>query len=268
MFASTLTSGSTSAGNRTFLIRLPPAMSEPDGIRQRGRKPVPRQDAAEHEDCVRLHAWRFVRNDLREDERVDQQQQQRVDEGPEEAEHGAAIARLQVARHEAPDQPAVSNREVGIEDCAEQLRADSSATRDLQPDERLEQGDPRPLEVDVASSASRAALPRASWRLRRGPASISCRRLRDLRQDRDAIGLHFHEPECDREIVLFPVPGDTTARPPAAWRAAAYGRAARRDSPRSPGICTSSTCSFTSRRSAETICSCRCEGIGGIAIVR
>ena len=29
MFASTLTSGSTSAGNRTFLIRLPPAISEP-----------------------------------------------------------------------------------------------------------------------------------------------------------------------------------------------------------------------------------------------
>ena len=29
MFASTLTSGSTSAGKRTFLIRLPPAISEP-----------------------------------------------------------------------------------------------------------------------------------------------------------------------------------------------------------------------------------------------
>ena len=30
MFASTLTIGSTSAGNMTFLIRLPPAMSDPD----------------------------------------------------------------------------------------------------------------------------------------------------------------------------------------------------------------------------------------------
>ena len=30
MFASTLTIGSTSAGNSTFLIRLPPAISEPD----------------------------------------------------------------------------------------------------------------------------------------------------------------------------------------------------------------------------------------------
>ncbi len=29
MFASTLTIGSTSAGNSTFLIRLPPAISEP-----------------------------------------------------------------------------------------------------------------------------------------------------------------------------------------------------------------------------------------------
>ncbi len=30
MFASTLTIGSTSAGNSTFLIRLPPAISDPD----------------------------------------------------------------------------------------------------------------------------------------------------------------------------------------------------------------------------------------------
>ena len=29
MFASTLTSGSTSAGNSTFFMRLPPAMSDP-----------------------------------------------------------------------------------------------------------------------------------------------------------------------------------------------------------------------------------------------
>ena len=30
MFASTLTIGSTSAGNSTFLIRLPPVISEPE----------------------------------------------------------------------------------------------------------------------------------------------------------------------------------------------------------------------------------------------
>ena len=30
MFARTLTIGSTSAGNSTFLIRLPPAMSDPE----------------------------------------------------------------------------------------------------------------------------------------------------------------------------------------------------------------------------------------------
>ena len=46
-----------------------------------------------------------------------------------------------------------------------------------------------------SSARCRAASARA--------ASISCRRLRDLRQDRDAIGLHFDEPECDRQIVLF-----------------------------------------------------------------
>ena len=58
MFASTLTSGSTSAGNSTFLIRLPPAMSEPDASDQRRREPGPRQDAAEHEQRVRLQLLR------------------------------------------------------------------------------------------------------------------------------------------------------------------------------------------------------------------
>ena len=60
MFASTLTIGSTSAGNSTFLIRLPPEISEPDGFDQRRGEPGPRQDAAEHEQRVRLHARRCV----------------------------------------------------------------------------------------------------------------------------------------------------------------------------------------------------------------
>ena len=45
-----------------------------------------------------------------EDERVDQQQQQRVDERPEEAEDRAAVARLQLARDQALDQAAVARR--------------------------------------------------------------------------------------------------------------------------------------------------------------
>ena len=54
MFASTVTIGSTSAGNSTFLIRLPPAISDVGGLVQRRRKPVPRQDAAEQEQRVGL----------------------------------------------------------------------------------------------------------------------------------------------------------------------------------------------------------------------
>ena len=49
-----------------------------------------------------------VRHDLREDERVDRQQQQRVDERPEEPEDRPPVARLQLARHEALDQPAIA----------------------------------------------------------------------------------------------------------------------------------------------------------------
>src|SRR6266850_1653698 len=84
MFASTLTSGRISAGNSTFLIRFPPAISAP---------------AASD-------------NDDENHERIDGQQQQRVDERPEKAKRRAAIARLQLPRDETLDQPAISN-EVG-----------------------------------------------------------------------------------------------------------------------------------------------------------
>ena len=115
MFASTLTIGSTSAGNRTFLIRLPPAISEPDASVSDEAEPVPRQDAAEHEQRVRLQPFGVVRQDDREDEGVDEEQQQRVDERPEEAEHRAAVARLELTHDQALDQPAIPKQvgEVG-----------------------------------------------------------------------------------------------------------------------------------------------------------
>ena len=56
MFASTLTSGSTSAGNSTFLIRLPPAISEPDASVSDDENQVHGQDAAEHEQREGLEA--------------------------------------------------------------------------------------------------------------------------------------------------------------------------------------------------------------------
>ena len=71
MFASTLTSGSTSAGNSTFLIRLPPAMSDPaasvsdDENQVHGRMPQNMNSA------YGCSAFGAVRHDRREDERVD-----------------------------------------------------------------------------------------------------------------------------------------------------------------------------------------------------
>ena len=56
MFASTVTIGSTSAGNSTFLIRLPPAISTLDDSSSDEENQVHGQDAAEQEERVRLRS--------------------------------------------------------------------------------------------------------------------------------------------------------------------------------------------------------------------
>ena len=68
--------------------------------------------------------------------------------------------------------------------------------------------------------------------------------LGELRQDRDAIGQHFGEAEGDRQVGLLlplavPQLADRERR-----QQRRVARAARRSSPRLPGISTSSTCSL------------------------
>ena len=193
MFASTLTIGSTSAGNSTFLIRLPPEISASGRLEQRRRKPGPRQDAAEHEQRERLESFRVkARHHDGEDERVDRQQQQRVDERPEEAENRAAVARLELARDQALDQPAIA-KEIG--EVGKQLRADSSASRHLQPDERFQERDARPLDIHVHRRLGEPLL----GALLRGLGALDVDLVGlfgDLRQNRDAIGLHLGEAEA------------------------------------------------------------------------
>jgi hypothetical protein len=53
-------------------------------------------------------------------EPIGEQQQQRVDEAPEEAEHAAAVAGLQLATHQALDQQPVAQQR---RDLADQHRA-------------------------------------------------------------------------------------------------------------------------------------------------
>ena len=48
--------------------------------------------------------------DVLEDERVDEQQQERVEERPEKAEDGAAIARFELARDQTLNEPAVADQ--------------------------------------------------------------------------------------------------------------------------------------------------------------
>ena len=77
---------------------------------QRRREPGPREDAAQHEERVRLKALRAIRHDRREDEGVDREEQQRVDERPEEPEHGSAVTRFELARDEARNEPAIADQ--------------------------------------------------------------------------------------------------------------------------------------------------------------
>ena len=108
MFASTVTIGSTSAGKSTFLIRFPPEMRtlldsiSDDENHVQGRMPQ-NMNKAYGSISGRVRAGQHHG----EDERVDQEQQQRVDERPEEPEHRPAIAGLQLADDEALDEAAV-----------------------------------------------------------------------------------------------------------------------------------------------------------------
>ena len=67
----------------------------------------------EEEERVRVQVGLPGRQHVPEDERVDEEQQERVDERPEEAQHGSAVARLQVAHDHGLDQRAV------VEQCGE-----------------------------------------------------------------------------------------------------------------------------------------------------
>src|SRR5690606_880980 len=76
-------------------------------LAERGREPRPRQDAAEHEQRVGLGAFVTVRNNDREDERIDQQQQERIDERPEISEYRSPIPRFELAHERGLDEAAV-----------------------------------------------------------------------------------------------------------------------------------------------------------------
>jgi hypothetical protein len=67
------------------------------------------EDAAEHEQCVGLDSL-VVSSDhhVAEDEGVDEQEQQRIEEGPEEPENRPPVACLQLPRDQALDQAAVA----------------------------------------------------------------------------------------------------------------------------------------------------------------
>ena len=102
-------SGRTSAGKRTFFTRFPLARMTPALSASEEREPGPRQDAAEEEEEVGLDVRRAVRQHGGEDDRVRQEEEQRVDEAPEEAEDAAAVAGLELARDEALDEGPVAD---------------------------------------------------------------------------------------------------------------------------------------------------------------
>src|SRR5438874_235215 len=82
------------------------------------------------------------------------------------------------------------------------LRPNFSPSRDLQADQRFQERDARPLGVHLDLHAPE---PLFRTLLRRfGAQEIDLvGLLRDLREDRDALGLHFRKPERDDEVLLL-----------------------------------------------------------------
>ena len=98
-------------GNSTFLIRLPPEIrtfddsASDDENQVQGRMPQNMKSAygVTRSSCAAVHH-------VAEDEGVDQQQQQRIDEGPEEAEERSPISCFELPRHQALNQSAVADQ--------------------------------------------------------------------------------------------------------------------------------------------------------------
>jgi hypothetical protein len=81
------------------------------GLGQRRLEPRPWQDAAEEEEQVRLDVGGAAAGqDHGEHEAVGQELEQRVDEAPEEPQHAAAVAGLQLTRDEALDQQTIAKQ--------------------------------------------------------------------------------------------------------------------------------------------------------------
>ena len=73
------------------------------GVGERGRHEAPAEDAAEEEESIRPHVG-ARREDDPEDGRVDEQQEERVQEGPQESERAAAIPGEELATRERDDE--------------------------------------------------------------------------------------------------------------------------------------------------------------------
>ena len=208
MFASTVTMGSTSAGNSTFLIRLPPAISVLDDSRTddenhvHGRMPQNMKSAyGSMSRIVRAH------QDLREHERIDQEQQERVEERPEEAENRTAVAGLQITDHERLDQPAVSKQRCEISKRDHRLCGFRPAVC-----------------WSVRSMASRARSKSiscgtdahhflGSLHARFGARLVEILgALGDLREHRHRVRQHFDEADRHHQVMLLGRPAGTTSR--------------------------------------------------------
>ena len=104
-FASTETTGRTSAGKRIRLTSAPEATITPAAWPSEDENQSHGKEPGEEEDRVPLHRHPEVDG---EHEGVHQHQEQRVQERPEEPEERAAVARPELAQDQRPDQRAVS----------------------------------------------------------------------------------------------------------------------------------------------------------------
>jgi len=149
-----------------LLDQVPSPDQHAGGLGQRGLEPGPGQNPTEEEQVVRLHATGADSGKhVGEDEGVGQQQQQGVDEAPEEPEHTAAVAGLQLTAHQALNQEPVAEDRLDLPD----HRAAAGVARAGPPGGLG--GNPTPLRR--AASAPRPGVSRPSGRRVAPPRSRS-----------------------------------------------------------------------------------------------
>ena len=106
-------------GEEDLLDEVAPGDDHAGRLQERRGEPAPGQDPAEEKEGVGLHGGQVAPGqDDGEDHDVDEQHEERVHEAPEEPEHAAPVAGLELARDQALDEEAIAEEGADLLDHA------------------------------------------------------------------------------------------------------------------------------------------------------